>query len=253
MVADGSPLVGRTLARAGLAEPTGARLLGVTRADETIADPPADWTLAAGDTLAFDATIAATGQLWTTLGLVAANPPRVEGDEYATRLVEGIVAVDSPYIGGPASELARAGRKVVAVSRGSASLASPLAEELVAAGDDVVLQMDPEDADERPDGFALTRRVSGYRVRRTDRAIAATIIVAAMVLLSAFGVMSLLNAALLASGALIATGCLSFRARHRRHRLGDLRHPRLRGGPGARGHQQRPRGRHRRHPLLPRR
>ena len=127
MVADGSPLVGRTLARAGLAEPTGARLLGVTRAGETIADPPADWTLAAGDALAFDATIAAVGQLWTTLGLVAANPPRVEGDEYATRLVEGVVAVDSPYIGGPASELARAGRKVVAVSRGSAALASPLA------------------------------------------------------------------------------------------------------------------------------
>jgi di/tricarboxylate transporter len=123
VVADGSPLVGRTLARAGLAEPTGARLLGVTRAGATIADPPADWTLAAGDALAFDATIAATGQLWTTLGLVAANPPHVEGDEYATRLVEGVVAVDSPYIGGPASELARAGRKVVAVSRGSASLA----------------------------------------------------------------------------------------------------------------------------------
>ena len=120
MVADGSPLVGRTLARAGLAEPTGGRLLDITRAGETIADPPADWTLAAGDALAFDATIATVGQLWTTLGLAAANPPRVDGDEYATRLVEGVVAVDSPYIGGPASELARAGRKVVAVSRGSA-------------------------------------------------------------------------------------------------------------------------------------
>ena len=212
VVADGSPLVGRTLARAGLAQPTGALLLSITRAGETIAGPPAGWTLAAGDALAFDATIAATGQLWTTLGLVAANPPRVEGDEYATRLVEGIVSVDSPYIGEPASEVARAGRKVVAVSRGSAALSSPLAQEPVAAGDDVVLQMDAEEAEERPDGLALTRRVSGYRIRRTDRAIAATVIVAAMVLLSAFGVMSLLNAALLASGALIATGCLSFRA-----------------------------------------
>jgi di/tricarboxylate transporter len=212
VVTDGSPLPGRTLTRAGLAEPTGARLIGITRAGEIIADPPADWTLAAGDALAFDATIATVGQLWTTLGLAAANPPTVEGDEYATRLVEGVVALDSPYVGGPASELARVGRKVVAVSRGSAALASPLAQELVAAGDNVVLQMDPEDADGRPDGLALTRRVRGYRVRRTERALAAMIIVAAMVLLSAFGVMSLLNAALLASGALIATGCLSFRA-----------------------------------------
>ena len=211
VVTGGSPLVGRTLARAGLAGPTGGRLLDITRDGQTTGEPPGDWTLAAGDTLSFDATIATVGQLWTTLGLAAANPPEVKGDEYATRLVEGVVAVDSPYIAGLASELARAGRKVVAVSRGSAALVSPLAEELVAAGDRVVLQMDPEDADERPNGLALTRRVRGYRVRRTDRAVAAMVIVAAMVLLSAFGVMSLLNAALLASGALIATGCLSFR------------------------------------------
>jgi di/tricarboxylate transporter len=212
VVAGGSPLVGRTLARAGLAEPTGGRLLDITRDGQTTGEPPGDWTLVAGDVLTFDATIATVGQLWTTLGLAAANPPDVKGDEYATRLVEGVVAVDSPYIGGPASELARAGRKVVAVSRGSAAPMSPLAEELVAAGDRVVLQMDPEDADERTNGLALTRRVRGYRVRRTDRALAAMVIVAAMVLLSAFGVMSLVNAALLASGALIATGCLSFRA-----------------------------------------
>lgn len=215
VVAEGSPLPGRTLARAGLAEPTGAHLMGITRRGETIDRPPADWVLATGDSLAFDATIAAVGQLWTTLGLVAANPPHNEGDEYATRLVEGVVAVDSPYIGIPASELARAGRKVVAVSRGSAALTLPLAQDPVAAGDNVVLQMDPEDADERPDGLALTRRVRGYRVRRTDRAVEAIIIVAAMVLLSAFGVMSLLNAALLAGAALIATGCLSFRAAFR--------------------------------------
>ena len=211
VVTGGSPLVGRTLARAGLAEPTGGRLQDITRDGQTTGEPHGDWTLAAGDTLSFDATIATVGQLWTTLGLAAANPPEVKGDEYATRLVEGVVAVDSPYIAGPASELARAGRKVVAVSRGSAALVAPLAEALVAAGDRVVLQMDPEDADERPNGLALTRRVRGYRVRRTDRAVAAMVIVAAMVLLSAFGVMSLLNAALLASGALIATGCLSFR------------------------------------------
>jgi di/tricarboxylate transporter len=212
MVAGGTSLVGRSLARAGLSEPTGARLLSVTREGETVLDPPADWTLAAGDRLAFDATIAAVGQLWTTLGLVAANPPRVDVDEYATRLVEGVVALDSPYIGASVSELARLGRKVVAASRRDLALEAPLDQELVVAGDDVVLQMEPDDADQRPDGLALTRRVRGYRVRRTDRAVAATVIVVAMVLVSAFGILSLLNAALLASAALIATGCLSFRA-----------------------------------------
>jgi di/tricarboxylate transporter len=212
VVASGrSPLPGRTLARAGLAQPTGARLLGVRRGDGTIADPPDDWALAPGDVLAYDATISAVGQLWSSPGLVAANPPSVQGDEYATRLLEGVVAVDSPYIGQPASELAIIGRKVVAVSRSQLALAGPLDEMSVAAGDSIVLEVGAEQVEDRPDGLALTRKVAGYRVQRTDRAVAAMIIVGAMVLLNALGVMSLVNAALLASAALIATGCLSFR------------------------------------------
>ena len=82
----------------------------------------------------------------------------------------------------------------------------------MASGDNIVLQVDAERADDRPDGLALARKVAGYRVQRTDRAVAAMVIVGAMVLLNALGVMSLVNAALLASAALIATGCLSFRA-----------------------------------------
>jgi di/tricarboxylate transporter len=215
VVADRSPLPGRTLARAGLAEPTGGRLLTVRRDDVTVADPPATWELAAGDVLAYDATIATVGQLWTVMGLVAANPPLVVGDEYATRLVEGVVAVDSLHVGRAAGGLARGGRKLVAMSRGNLAVAGPLAAETVAAGDQVVLQVDPEDAEDAPEGLALARRIRGYRVRRTDRAVAATVIVAAMVVVAALGILSLLNAALLASAALIATGCLSFRAAFR--------------------------------------
>ena len=215
VVAVGSPLVGRTLARVGLAEPTGARLLGVRREDASTADPPPTWELAAGDLLAYDATITAVGQLWTVMGLVAANPPHVAGDEYATRLVEGVVGADSLHVGRPAGGLARKGRKLVAMSRGSGAIATPLAGETVAAGDLVVLQVDPEDVEDPPEGLVLARRIRGYRVRRTDRAVAATVIVAAMVAVSALGILSLLNAALLASAALIATGCLSFRAAFR--------------------------------------
>jgi di/tricarboxylate transporter len=215
VVAAGSPLVGRTLARVGLAEPTGARLLGVRREDASVADPPPTWELAAGDLLAYDGTIAAVGQLWTVMGLVAANPPHIAGDEYATRLIEGVVGADSLHVGRPAGGLARSGRKLVAMSRGTGAIAKPLAAETVAAGDLVVLQVDPEDVEDPPEGLVLARRIRGYRVRRTDRAVAATVIVAAMVAVSALGILSLLNAALLASAALIATGCLSFRAAFR--------------------------------------
>src|SRR5690606_4072111 len=82
-------------------------------------------------------------------------------------------------------------------------------------GDLLMLQEDEEDI-ERPDpAIALVRRVPGYRVQRTDRAIYAGVIVLAMVLLAAFGVMSMLNAALLASIALVATGCITMRAAFR--------------------------------------
>ena len=83
---------------------------------------------------------------------------------------------------------------------------------MVAAGDIIVVEAGEEEVGRDLSLFALVRTIHGYRVQRTDRALAASIIVAAMVLLNAFGIMSLLNAALLAAAALIATGCLSFRA-----------------------------------------
>jgi len=215
VVIAGSQLPGRTLARAGLAQPSGARLVSVTRDGVVVADPPPDWQLEAGDLLTFDATITALGQLWSAVGLGAAVPPHLEGDEYAQRLIEGVVAVDSPYIGHPLRDLAIFGRKIVGVSRGGVAVAETLQDALVAAGDNVVLQIDPEAFQERPDAFALVRRIRGYRVRRTDRAVAAIGIVTTMVLLSAFGIMSLLNAALLASAALVVTGCLTLRGAFR--------------------------------------
>jgi di/tricarboxylate transporter len=215
VVIPGSPLPGRTLARAGLAQPSGGRLVSVTRDGATVADPPADWQLAAGDLLTFHTTIATLGQLWSTVGLGAAVPGQIANDEYAQRLIEGVVAVDSPYIGHPMRDLAILGRKIVGVSRGGVAVPETLQEAVVAAGDNVVLQVDPEAFQERPDAFALVRRIRGYRVRRTDRAWAAIGIVTAMVLLSAFGIMSLLNAALLASAALVLTGCLTLRGAFR--------------------------------------
>ena len=134
------------------------------------ASPPG-WSRRGGDA-SLTPTIATVGQLWTTLGLAAANPPEVKGDEYATRLVEGVVAVDSPYIAGLASELARAGWKVVAVSRGSAALASPCGGAR-GGGRQGRAPDGPRGRGRAPNGLALTRRVRGYRVRRTDRAVAA--------------------------------------------------------------------------------
>ena len=225
-----STLPGRSLRRAALAEPAGARLLSIARGDTTTVDPPADWVLSAGDVRTYEASVTAVGSLWANAGLVAANPPTVTGREYAQRLGEGVVAVDAPQIGRRVRDVDLRGFKVVAVSRANGAVPTAIAETVIAAGDIVVVEADEERIGRDSSLFALIRTVHGYRVQRTDRALAASIIVAAMILLNAFGIMSLLNGALLAAAALIATGCLAFRSALRAidwetHRPGLCRRP----------------------------
>lgn len=117
-VIPGSRLVGQPLAAVGLATPSGARLLSITRDGTTAPDPTPDTTLAAGDVLAYDATPTGVGDLWTTIGLVAANPPTVNGMEYAQHLDEAVIAVEGAWVGKRVAELELGTRKVIGVSRG---------------------------------------------------------------------------------------------------------------------------------------
>ena len=60
--------------------------------------------------------------------------------------------------------------------------------------------------------FSTTKRLTGTRIQRTDRAIVASIITAGMVTTAALGWMSMLNAALIASGLMLLTGCMTLGA-----------------------------------------
>lgn len=212
-VPEGSSRIGMSLAEAGLAEPPGAQLRQIVRGSVVIEAPDGDVTLEEDDVLCYDASISAVRNLWTTFGILAATPRLKTGEEFAHRLAEGVVAVNAPIVGRQVSDLAVGEEKVVAVSHTGRALSGSVADYEVAAGDNIVLEVEEDFFDEVHDKeFALVVRHSGYRVQRTGRAIAAGVIVTIMVLLSAFGITSLLNAALLASIALLATGCLSFRA-----------------------------------------
>ena len=212
LIRAGSRLIGRTLSQAGLAEPAGAALLGVLRSDGSSAQLADGDPLAAGDVLAYEATVSTVATLWTTMGLAAAHPPVATGDENAARLGEGVVGNDNDMIGRRVADIDIGNRKLVALSRSRAALPVGIADTVIAAGDIVVLQAPEEDVRTGGPALSLTRELPGYRIKRTDRALAATLIVGAMIALNALGVMSLLIAALLASAALIATGCLAFRA-----------------------------------------
>jgi di/tricarboxylate transporter len=210
----GSQLAGRTLLETGLSQPTGAELLSVRdgAGDERGVEPELE--LAEGDVLTFSADIEAIPGFWSMIGLLAANPRKETGREYAHRLVEVVVANDAPFIGTEVAEL-RLGEyheKVVAVSRSGAPVTTPIVDTTVASGDNLVIEVREEFLDDHHEQeFALERPLRGYRIQRVGRAVAAGIIVVGMVLLSAFGIMSLLNAALLATAALLITGCITFR------------------------------------------
>lgn len=216
-VPEDSSLVGSTVGEAGLAHPAGGDLISIQRADRELTDIADDIRLEAGDALIFSANIDAVPQLWTTIGLYANTPPEVTGQEHAHHLAEAVVAAGASYVGKAVGSLPfRAGDeelKVVGMSRNGVPVEQPLQDASVAAGDNFVLEVSDDFFDEPQlaAGFALRKRLRGYRIQRTDRAWAAGVIVVAMVLLSAFGVMSLLNAALLAVAALIATGSITFR------------------------------------------
>jgi di/tricarboxylate transporter len=94
---------------------------------------------------------------------------------------------------------------IVAMSRNGQPPETPLPEVRIAAGDNAVMEVDDTFFYETRNEveLSLVRRLRGYRIKRVDRAIAATVITVLMVAAAALGWLSMLNAALLASGALL--------------------------------------------------
>ncbi len=212
-----SPLVGSTIAHAGLAQPAGGQLVSIRRGEHDLADVDGGMRLEPGDELTFTANIEAVTTLWTTIGLYPSTPREVTGKEYEHHLVEVVIGNETVYEGRKVGRLLfreiDGEMKVVGLSRDGVPTERRIDEASVTAGDNFLFEVGDEFFETTPleAGFALRKRLRGYRIQRTDRAWAAGIIVVAMVLLSAVGVMSLLNAALLAVAALIATGSLTFR------------------------------------------
>jgi len=100
---------------------------------------------------------------------------------------------------------------LVGISRHGKAPAQSLLDLRVEAGDAAVMEVNDSFFYEnrRETDFIITKPLEGYRVKRVDRAIMATLITVAMVALAASGVLSMLNSALLATIAMLATGCLT--------------------------------------------
>lgn len=176
--------------------------------------------LHSGDILTFVTDVDALPALWATIGLTPhIQPATMETPSYEHRLVEVVVGQKHPAIGRQVKELPVREpppyyAKIVALSRNNEPPKGPLKEVEVRSGDNAILEVEENFFFETRQEieFSLVRRLHGYRIQRTSRAVAANLITLTMVLFAAFNVMSMLNAALLAVGAMLLTGCINVRA-----------------------------------------
>jgi di/tricarboxylate transporter/Trk K+ transport system NAD-binding subunit len=216
VVQNGSPLDGKAMAESGLAQSTGYAAIAVRKADGSEPSIGNDLVVEGGDLVAFAADAEAVPRLWTMIGLL---PPHrttgMEQDRYTHQLVEVVVSNRARAVGRTVSELPLPDSpyevSLVGIAKNGAAPATELRNLEVEAGDAAILEVAESFFYEnrREEDFTLTKRLPGYQVQRTERAVAAVVITVAMVVLAAFGVMSMLNAALLAGLAMLLTGCLS--------------------------------------------
>ncbi|MCB9138824.1 MAG: SLC13 family permease [Caldilineaceae bacterium] len=212
-----SRLDGVVAGEQGLFETPNYRLIRVRRTDNTVVDPTADTTIHGGDVLTYEVDADAVPALWGVIGLDprrhGALPP--DSPRHQHRLVEVVIAPDARQVGRRISDLPMKNEPyeaaLIAVARGNRPPEGSIDDVVIQAGDAAIIEV----ADSffydvhREQDFLLTKRLQGFRIQRTDRALTAATVTVAMVALAAFGVMSMLNAALLATAAMLLTGCLT--------------------------------------------
>ena len=214
-----SPLIGKTLEELGFVNQPEFQLLSLDRPNGDSAEIKNDLELKSGDNLRFAGGIESLPYLWTLQGLAPHIKGRaMETERYTHSLVEVVVSRRSSVIGREISEppLPESPYRLnlIALSRAGKPVDGPLKNVSIKAGDIAVLEVDDaffyENRNEIE--FSMAKRLTGARIQRADRAIAASIITAGMVTAAALGWMSMLNAALLASGLMLLTGCMTLSA-----------------------------------------
>ncbi len=192
--------------------------------------PPEDpHILQGGDILTFATDVDSLPALWSTIGLI----PHVSAVEMVTqrhthRLVEVVISPQNLVVDRKVSDLPirrdSLQAKLVAASRDGLPPDKAIKDIRIQAGDNAILEVNSSFFYENrlETDFSLVRRLRGYRVQRTERAIMAMVIVLAMVTVAALGLMSMLNAALLATLALLMTGCMNLRTAGKSVEFGTL-------------------------------
>lgn len=218
VVQAGGLLTDRSLKAAGFIDADGFRILTFTRAGVTADDILPGTLLEGGDIIAFSADIVGIKDLWSTAGLTPLNTIReMESERHRHHLVQVVVSRRSSVLGWKIDDLPHEDSPyhvwVVGVARGTSALDYSIADTVIQAGDNVVLEVDDDFFYQNRNEveFALVKRLRDTFIQRTDKALIATVITLAMVTSVSVGWFSMLNAALLATGAMLLTRCMDYK------------------------------------------
>ncbi|TCO78573.1 SLC13 family permease [Chromatocurvus halotolerans] len=216
-VAPTGPLVGKSIAAAGLRNLGRVYLAEIERDGAIISAVPSEETLHSGDILVFAGDTHALADLLRTEGLQPTEggdaAGRMLGRRGERRLVEAVVSPACAAIGATIRDFRfrdRYGAVVLAVARHGARVAGNLGGIRLQAGDCLLLEARPAFVTRQRFGrdFLLINDLETLSPNH-DRAWVAMTILAAMVAAALVGIVPMLAAALSAALMMVVTGCCS--------------------------------------------
>lgn len=216
-VDENGPLVGKTIAQAGLRDLDRVYLVEVERNGSLITAVPSEEVLHGGDRLIFAGDTQAISDLLRINGIIASsddnNSDTLSIDRAERRLVEVVVSPHCAALGNNIRDAKfrdRYGAVVLAVAKNGERVKGNLGNIKLEAGDTLLLEARPAFVSRQRynKDFLLINDLQESPPRH-ERAYLAWGILIGVVLAAGIGLISMLNAALIGAGMMILTGCCS--------------------------------------------
>jgi len=211
------PLVGKTVAQAGLRHLERVYLVEVERLGTIVTAVPSEEILHGGDRLVFAGDTQAISDLLRINGIIASPENGHSGtlnkDRAERRLVEAVVSPHCAALGRNIRDAKfrdRYGAVVLAVARNGERVKGNLGTIRLKAGDTLLLEARPAFVTRQRHNkdFLLINDLDAETPRH-ERAWLSWAILVGVVAAAGFGFISMLNAALIGAGLMIITGCCS--------------------------------------------
>ncbi|HEY7885804.1 MAG TPA: SLC13 family permease [Cellvibrionaceae bacterium] len=214
-VASDGPLVGQTVAAAGLRDLKRIYLVEIERAGVIIPAVGSEEPLQGGDRLVFAGDTEAISDLLRIKGIVPSTDgePTLAQEHLERRLVEAVISPHSHCINQTVRDAQfreRYGAVVLAVARNGERVSGNLGNTKLKPGDTLLLEARPAFVSRQryTKDFLLINDL-GTEAPRHQRAYLSWGILLGLILLAAFNVLSMLNAAFLGAALMLISGCCS--------------------------------------------